>query len=276
MLSGVGICLLHFNVIALSYSLFSRLKPQELSDLGLTVMPAVPMTFLLTNDDGIDAPGIQALRQSLEQLGHSNWCMVAPNKQFSGCSHQVTRGLPLKISARSKQSFAVAGTPADCTRAALAHLLPNASLVLSGINAGGNLGTDTYVSGTVAAVREAVLHRVPGIAFSRYIRNQEPIDWAIASRLTARVLEKLLASPIPEGLFWNVNLPHVSAHDLEANGEPNIVECPLCTQPLPMEYQVDEQGLSFVGRYDQRLRDAGADVDICFSGNIAITPVRLW
>lgn len=247
-----------------------------MKSLCLWLGVALFMTFLLTNDDGIDAPGIQALRQSLEQLGRRNWCMVAPMEQLSGCSHQVTRSVPLEISVRSEHSFAVSGTPADCTRAALANLAPDTSLVLSGINAGGNLGADIYVSGTVAAVREAVLHRVPGIAFSRYIRNREPIDWAIASRLTARVLEKLLASPLKEGMFWNVNLPHVSASDIEANGEPQIIECPLCTQPLPMEHRVDEQGLSFIGRYDQRSRDAGADVDICFSGNIAITPVRLW
>ena len=231
------------------------------------------MTLLLTNDDGINAPGIQALKQALEHLGKSNWRMVAPNDQLSGCSHQLTRGATMAIASQSSQSFALEGTPADCTRVALAHLAPNTSLVLSGINAGGNLGADIYVSGTVAAIREAVLHRVPGIAVSHYIRNQQPINWERASRLTARVLEKLLATPMQEGMFWNVNLPSLPP---DANDEPDIVECPLCTQPLPMEHLVDEQGFRFTGKYDQRSRDEGSDVDVCFSGNIAITPVRLW
>lgn len=239
------------------------------------------MTLLLTNDDGIDAPGIHALRQALEQLGKSNVCMVAPNAQLSGCSHQLTRGQPVAIAPRSPQSFALAGTPADCTRVALTHLVPDTSLVLSGINAGGNLGADVYVSGTVAAVREAVLHRVPGIAISHYIRNQQPIDWQRASRLTARVLAKLLANPIQEGMFWNINLPSCSEDerdqkDEQHNDDPDIIECPLCTQPLPTEYLVDEEGLKFIGCYDQRSRDGGADVDVCFSGNIAITPIHLW
>ena len=239
------------------------------------------MTLLLTNDDGIDAPGIQALRQALEQLGKSNVCMVAPNAQLSGCSHQLTRGEPLAIASRSPQSFALGGTPADCTRVALAHLVPDTSLVLSGINAGGNLGADVYVSGTVAAVREAVLHRVPGIAISHYIRNRQPIDWERASRLTARVLDKLLATPIKEGMFWNINLPsrwdnEGEQNDAQRNDDPDIIECPLCTQPLPTEYLVDEEGLKFIGCYDQRSRDGGADVDVCFSGNIAITPIYLW
>ncbi|MEM9213159.1 MAG: 5'/3'-nucleotidase SurE [Cyanobacteria bacterium P01_F01_bin.150] len=234
------------------------------------------MTLLLTNDDGIDAPGIYALQQAVEQSGKSNVYMVAPKGQASGCSHQLTRGGALTITPRSSRAFAVDGTPADCTRIALAHLATSTSLVLSGINAGGNLGADVYVSGTVAAVREAVLHRIPGIAISHYIRNQQPIDWERASRLTARVLDKLLATPIPDGTFWNVNLPSRPEDSAEFNDEPDIIECPLCTQPLPIEHRVDGESLCFIGRYDQRPRDKGADVDVCFSGNIAITSVRLW
>lgn len=235
------------------------------------------MTLLLTNDDGIDAPGIQALRQALEHIGKTNWVMVAPNAQLSGCSHQLTRRGRMTIDSRSTQSFAIEGTPADCTRVALAHLAPKTSLVLSGINAGGNLGADVYASGTVAAVREAVLHRVPGIAVSHYIRNQQPIDWDRASRLTARVLSKLLTSSIQEGMFWNINLPSCPNDEAKSIHEPDIIECPLCTQPLPIEHLVEEEGgMRFVDRYDQRSRDEGSDVDICFSGNIAITAIRLW
>ena len=228
--------------------------------------------LLLTNDDGIDAPGIQALQNALDQAGHANWLVAAPAQQFSGCSHQLTRGNDILMEERSPQSYAIHGTPADCTRVALSHLAPDTTMVLSGINAGGNLGSDIYVSGTVAAVREAVLHRVPGIAISHYIRNRQPIDWAIASRLTAKVLSHLFKTPMQEGLFWNVNLPHLSADD----PDPEMIECPLCTQPLPIEHRVEQGALTFTGRYDQRSRDRGADVDVCFSGNIALTPVRLW
>ncbi|MEL7523580.1 MAG: 5'/3'-nucleotidase SurE, partial [Cyanobacteria bacterium J06553_1] len=106
------------------------------------------MTIILTNDDGIDAPGIRALQQAVSE----STTIVAPNQQYSGCGHQVTTYSGMKLEKRSPTEYALAGTPADCTRLAIKNIAPNTKLVLSGINPGGNLGTDVYVSGTVAAV----------------------------------------------------------------------------------------------------------------------------
>jgi 5'-nucleotidase len=227
------------------------------------------MTLVLTNDDGIDAPGIQALRDALRD--QPTW-VVAPDRPLSGCSHQLNRGGPIPIAQRQDRAFAIGGTPADCTRVALSHLCPEATWVLSGINAGGNLGADVYVSGTVAAVREAALLRVPGIAISHYIRNRQPIDWALATRLTAQVLTTLMAEPLPPGSFWNVNLPHLGVGD----PEPELVFCPNCTQPLPTEFKVDQDQFYYVGEYGQRRHDADSDVAVCFSGQIAVTKICLW
>lgn len=234
------------------------------------------MTFILTNDDGIDAPGIYALRDALTAYGITDGVIVAPRDHHSGCSHQLTRGYPITIERREEQAIAVAGTPADCTRVALSYLYPDTRFVLSGINAGGNLGADIYVSGTVAAVREAVLHRVPGIAISHYIKRGQPIDWAIATRLTAKVLHALLSQPYTLGTFWNVNLPHLSPDD----PDPAIEFCGLCTQPLPLDFELDSalegEHLRFVGDYSQRPRDARSDIEVCFAGNIAVTKLSLW
>ncbi|MDA0866115.1 MAG: 5'/3'-nucleotidase SurE [Cyanobacteria bacterium] len=227
------------------------------------------MTIVLTNDDGIDAPGIRALRAALP---HQATAIVAPDQPLSGCSHQINRGGPIAIDHRSLGEYAIGGPPADCTRVALSYLYPEARWVLSGINAGGNLGADVHVSGTVAAVREATLLRVPGIALSQYIRNRQPVDWAMATRLTSKVLAKLMQGSPQLGRFWNVNLPHVSPDD----PEPTLVECPACTQPLPTEFTVVEGQFQYVGAYGQRQRDPGADVDVCFSGNISISEWRLW
>ena len=227
------------------------------------------MTIVLTNDDGIDAPGIQALRNALN--GRES-IIVAPNAPLSGCSHQINRGGPIEIEKRAKGEYAIAGTPADCARVALSHLCSEAEWVLSGINAGGNLGSDIYVSGTVAAVREAALLRSPGIAISHYIRRGKAIDWAVATQLAANVLSKLMSLPMEEGAFWNVNLPHLEPDD----PEPEIVFCPCCTQPLPTEYVVEGSHFKYVGEYGQRLRDPGADVDICLSGKISVVQIRLW
>lgn len=225
--------------------------------------------IILTNDDGIDAPGIRALQAALS--GQPS-LTVAPDAPLSGCSHQINRGGPIGIAQRSKTEYAIGGTPADCTRVALSYLHPEADWVLSGINAGGNLGSDIYVSGTVAAVREAALLRVPGISLSQYIDRSQPIDWARATRLTTRVLEKLMQQRLEPGRFWNVNLPHLS----EADPEPELVFCPRCTQPLPTDYVVENNQFRYVGAYASRLRDAGADVEVCFEGGVSITEICLW
>ncbi|MEO1127758.1 MAG: 5'/3'-nucleotidase SurE [Cyanobacteria bacterium J06639_16] len=227
------------------------------------------MTFVLTNDDGIDAPGIAALRQA---IGDRPSMTVAPDQPLSGCSHQINRGGPIPIKPKQEGHYAIGGTPADCTRVALSHLCSKATFVLSGINAGGNLGADIYVSGTVAAVREAALLRVPGIAISQYIYQRRPIDWSRSIQLAAQVIDKLITLPQPEGTFWNVNLPWANPD----RSEPDIVFCDACTQPLPTQFAIENGEFRYVGQYGDRLRDPGADVDVCFSGQISVTQVRLW
>lgn len=137
------------------------------------------MTLILTNDDGIDAPGIRAL---LKAVAGKKVIVIAPRDHLSGCGHQVTTTRAINVQQRSEQEYAIAGTPADCTRLALSHLCQDASFVLSGINAGGNMGADVYISGTVAAVREAAFHGVTGIAVSHYRQGKKNVDWDTATR----------------------------------------------------------------------------------------------
>ncbi|WP_410510576.1 5'/3'-nucleotidase SurE [Nodosilinea sp. E11] len=227
------------------------------------------MTLVLTNDDGIDAPGIRALSEALAE--HSPW-VVAPDRHLSGCSHQMNRGGPIAITPQGDRAFAIGGTPADCTRVALGHLCPEATWVLSGINAGGNLGADIHLSGTVAAVREAAMLRIPGIALSHYIQNRRPIDWAWASRLATQVIARLMGEPLPPGCFWNVNLPHLQPGDRD----PELVFCATCTQPLPTDFKVDQGQFYYTGDYSRRRHDPDSDVAVCFGGNIAVTKICLW
>jgi 5'-nucleotidase len=227
------------------------------------------MTLVLTNDDGIDAPGIQALRSALED---QPTCIVAPDQHLSGCSHQLNRGGPISIQKRDGKAFAIGGTPADCTRVALSHLCPEATWILSGINAGGNMGADIYVSGTVAAVREAALMRVPGIAISHFIQKGRSIDWQRATQLTAQVLPTLMAEELAPGCFWNVNLPHLTADD----PDPDLMFCTNCTQPLPTEFKVEQDQFYYIGEYGKRRHDPGSDVEACFGGSIAVTKICLW
>jgi 5'-nucleotidase len=143
--------------------------------------------------------------------------------------------------------------------------------VLSGINAGGNMGADTYISGTVAAVREAAFQRIPGIAISHYRKGKRNVDWDVAARWTSGVLADLLSRPPELGTFWNVNLPHLEPGD----PDPEIVFCEPCKQPLPVDYRIEGENFYYVGEYAKRDRTPGTDVDICFSGKIAVTQLRL-
>ncbi|MEL6605161.1 MAG: 5'/3'-nucleotidase SurE [Cyanobacteria bacterium J06614_10] len=231
--------------------------------------------FVLTNDDGIDAPGIRALQRAVETIeGTGCAAIVAPDMHLSGCSHQLNRGGTIAIDQRSKNEYAIGGMPADCSRVAISHLYPDADWVLSGINAGGNLGADTYVSGTVAAVREATLMRKRAIAISQYRYRSQPYDWDRATRLTIKVLKRLMAEKTKPGEFWNVNLPAPKS-DSSAD-DPQLVFCDQCTQPLPTAYSIDETGFRYVGAYEERRRDPGADVDVCFGGDISVVKVQLW
>ena len=228
------------------------------------------MKFLLTNDDGIDADGLQALRAAALALGDP--VEVAPAHPQSGVSHAVTWSDGVRIEPRGEKRFAIHGTPADCIRLGLLRLVPEAKFILSGINHGGNLGADVYYSGTVAAVREAVLHGWPGIAVSHYRQPDMEFDWARATKWTVPVLADLLARPIEQGLFYNVNLPMLPP----GAPDPEVVWCPLDPHPMPLNYRHEaESGLFFAGDYHLRDRAPGADVDVCFGGRIAVTAIRL-
>ena len=139
------------------------------------------------------------------------------------------------------------------------------------------MGSDTYVSGTVAAVREATLLRKRAIAISQYRYRSIPVDWERSARLATKVLNQLMATELKPGEFWNVNLPAATANaKSESDEEPTIVFCERCTQPLPTEFSIDESGFRYTGAYEDRPRDTGADVDVCFSGNISAVKIQMW
>ncbi len=225
--------------------------------------------FLLTNDDGVDHPGLAALEQAMSR--HGTLSVVAPHEAHSGCSHQVTVHRPLQLNEAGPNRHALDGTPADCTRVGLTHVVPECEWVIAGINEGGNLGADVYVSGTVAAVREAVLLGRRGIAFSHYRRQKSSIDWQQAARWCEQIARTLLKRSCPLGAFWNVNLPHLDRVDKL----PEVVFCPLDPNPLPVLFRTEAGKLIYHARYQDRQRTEGCDIDICFSGRIAATLINV-
>ncbi|MGB2926117.1 MAG: 5'/3'-nucleotidase SurE [Limnothrix sp.] len=224
------------------------------------------MKFLLTNDDGIDAPGIKALANAVRDAK----IIVAPKFQMSECGHRFTVRSPISVDKKTDSAYAVDGTPADCTRLGLAELATDIDWVLSGVNAGGNLGVDIYTSGTVAAVREATILGKPAIAFSHFVKRPLEIDWDLVTRWTEIVLTKLLATELKDQHFWNVNFPH-----LVEGMKPKMIFCERSLDPMQVVYTQIEDQYQYSGSYHDRARTANSDVDICFSGNIAISQIAL-
>lgn len=162
--------------------------------------------LLLSNDDGLHAPGIQALAEAVGDLGEL-W-VVAPDRERSACSHAITLDRPLRAHEVQARRYAVDGTPTDCIYLALHHLLAERppDLVLSGINRGPNLGDDVLYSGTVAAAMEGAFHDVPSVAFSLCVRGG-PADFTHAAAHARAFTRALLGRALPPGLLLNVNYP---------------------------------------------------------------------
>src|SRR5579884_2330498 len=168
------------------------------------------MLILLTNDDGIHAPGLVAMYHELARMGEVH--VVAPATVQSAAGHGVTLSTPILTSAVKVQDaftgIAVEGRPADCVKLAVAKLLPRPpDLVVSGINSGANVGINVIYSGTVAAAIEAAFLGLPSIALSLYLRGDVPTDYARAAALGRQTVEQVLDAGLRPGRIATVNLP---------------------------------------------------------------------
>jgi 5'-nucleotidase len=160
--------------------------------------------ILVTNDDGVHAPGIHALAKALDGAGEI-WT-VAPDREASASSQSLTLKHPLRAEKVEARVLAVDGTPADCVNLAIVKLLPRRpAVVVSGINRGGNLGDDVFYSGTVGAAREATFFGVPAIAVSLAARAD--LDYGPAAAFARRLALLVLERGLPEGTLLNVNVP---------------------------------------------------------------------
>jgi len=169
------------------------------------------LRILLTNDDGVYAPGLRALRSELQKLG--NVIVVAPATEQSAAGHSVTITAPLVVQevldeANRPMGWAVEGRPADCVKLAVRELLPEApDLVVSGLNAGSNAGINVLYSGTVAAAIEGAFFRCTSVACSLEYTRLKPLDFARGAELARRVVEQIVARRPPAGSLFNVNIP---------------------------------------------------------------------
>ncbi|MFU8804774.1 MAG: 5'/3'-nucleotidase SurE, partial [Bradymonadaceae bacterium] len=160
--------------------------------------------ILITNDDGIDAPGIAALQAAMEGLGEV-W-IVAPATEQSAVSQAISLRHPLRVKEHGERMLSVSGTPTDCVYVALNHILDRTpDICVSGINHGANMGDDVMYSGTVAGAVEATLQDVPAIAFS--LAGYRNLDFTVAARFATKMTRTVLNQGLPRGVYLNVNFP---------------------------------------------------------------------
>ena len=172
------------------------------------------MKILISNDDGVHAPGLSILAKALAQIAEIT--IVAPDRDRSGASNSLTLQHPLRLRRLDEGIISVQGTPTDCVHLALTGLLSEdkmPDMVVSGINAGSNLGDDVFYSGTVAAAMEGRFLGIPAIAFS--IVGGEPMYYSTAAEVAKRLVTLLYEKPIPAKTILNVNIPDVAFDDLK-------------------------------------------------------------
>lgn len=229
------------------------------------------MRLLLTNDDGIDAVGLNLLAEVCGELPEtSQVSVVAPLEEQSGVGHRVNTRGRLRCEDRGQGRYALAGTPADCTRVALRGLGLDSDWVLSGLNHGGNLGVDIHMSGTVAGAREGAILGRQAIAISQVLNIKHPPHPDRMRATTKRVLAYLLARPLPAGQFYNVNLPFAPESE-----QPEIVLCAPDPSPHDVRYQEIAGEFSYCGVFLNRPRVNHCDVELVFSGKIAVSVLSI-
>jgi len=164
------------------------------------------MHLLVSNDDGVDAPGIRCLAAALAELGRVT--VVAPDRDRSGASNSLTLDQPIRVQALEDGRFRVAGTPTDCVHLALLGLLDDEpDIVVSGINNSANLGDDVIYSGTVAAAMEGRYLGLPAVAVSLVARDAPAQHYASAARAAVAIVRLLVSDPLPADTILNVNVP---------------------------------------------------------------------
>jgi len=235
------------------------------------------MHFLLTNDDGIQAPGLAALERAILSIPSASWTVVAPATEQSQCGHRVTTREPIVVTESGPNRYSVAGTPADCVRLALFAFGLKPDFVVSGVNAGGNMGQDLPISGTVAAAREAAFHGCPAAAVSHYLVKGLVVEWDRVTVWTTELLHELLGQPLADGELWNVNYPHLPAG---SSPLPARILCHPCRAPLNVSYESEPLDRAvtrcrYTASYAARPAEPGSDVAVCFAGGVAVSRLHV-
>jgi 5'-nucleotidase len=232
--------------------------------------------LLLTNDDGIDAPGLRTLTEVATELADEVW-VVAPDHDQSGTSHSLSLHSPLRVSQKDERRYSVSGTPGDCVVMAVRHLMVSGKpdLILSGINRGANLGVETVFSGTVGAAMTGMLLRIPSMALSQSFSDRNAVRWDTARALATKVITQFGRGDWSQGAILNINFPDMPAGEVgplelttQGAGLLDDVQVVSGVDPRSLEYH----WLSL--RRSAREDPAGSEAVAVREGRVSITPLQ--
>ena len=244
------------------------------------------MQILVSNDDGIYAPGIKILEESLREI--ASVTVIAPHQERSTAGHSLTLHKPIRIDDLSEHHFAINGTPADCIWVGVRKILNGKfpDLVFSGINMGGNLGFDIHYSGTVAAAREACLLGIPAVAVSLVLLGDRKNPFfetagGFSLKLAKKIInyaeqEKIpLSKVFPRGVFLNVNVPNLPPKEIKGV---KIAKMGHRVYSDEIVEKVDPRGRPYfwIGGQYQGYKDIqGSDCKLIDEGYITVTPLQV-
>ncbi|MCF4164433.1 5'/3'-nucleotidase SurE [Zavarzinia compransoris] len=238
-----------------------------------------PLRILVSNDDGIHAPGLKVLIRIAKAISTDVW-VVAPETEQSGASHSLTLTSPLRIRKAGAKRYAVSGTPTDCVMMAIDRLIKGRKpdLVLSGVNRGGNIGEDVTYSGTIAAAMEGTMLGVPSIAMSQVLGfdRDKPVQWACAAAHGAAVVRRLLETGWPDDVLINVNFPPIAPE--EVTGVRVSHQGRRGVGNLFVEERVDARGNDYYWlgyRRSPEPPEVDSDIEAVYAGAISVTALHL-
>lgn len=233
------------------------------------------MRVLVSNDDGVDAPGIKILAEHLRGAGHEVM-VVAPDRDRSGASNSLTLDLPIRTKRIDHYTCSVAGTPTDCVHLALTGMLDyDPDIVVSGINNTANLGDDVIYSGTVSAAMEGRFLGLPAVAVSLVTRKHDARHYETAARAAVQIVARLAADPLPADTILNVNVPDLAWDEVRGFETTRLGNRHRSEACLPQE---DPRGntVYWIGPAGPE-QDAGPGTDFhaVRTGHISITPIHV-
>ncbi len=237
------------------------------------------MRILVTNDDGIHAPGLAVAEKIARALSDDVW-VVAPETEQSGASHSLTLTMPLRLRTIGERRFAVTGTPTDCVMMSCLHLLKEKppQLILSGVNWGSNLADDVTYSGTIAGAMEGCALGIPSVALSQAgdEETRENIDWSPGEVHGPDLLRQLLAAGWPDGTLMNINFPPGPA--AEVKGWALVPQGRYDLQSTEIEERRDARNRAYYWIGLRRRRASppeNSDLGAVYGGKISVTPLHM-